>query len=204
MGATSSDTYVRQPSLDTAQTHAMAGHASCDDRIAEWIRRYQPRGKYDGVAFLGRASFTQITRCVIYSADISGGFLKDLEIDEKAKPIQFRKKGKLVSTYPSDVQVEVEPLDIESCSTEPWVSTGTSAPEPVRNLRFMVRWLGASARDLGEVQAEFLHEPWRELGSPVSFYRMRIPSEDIPLTDELEIVIFSEQGQQLACLKGHI
>ena len=68
----------------------------------------------------------------------------------------------------------------------------------------MVRWMGKRERDLGEVQAEFLSEPWRELSPPQRFYRMHIPAEDIPLTDDLEVLIFSKSGEQLACVKGHL
>ena len=68
----------------------------------------------------------------------------------------------------------------------------------------MVRWLGAEPRDIGEVPSESLREPWREKNVPSDFYRMQIPAKDIPLTDELEVLIFSKDGEQLACLKGHL
>jgi hypothetical protein len=68
----------------------------------------------------------------------------------------------------------------------------------------MVRWLGAEQKDLGEVESDFRYEPWRESLTPMVFYRMRIPAQDIPLTNDLEVVIFSKTGEQLACIKGHL
>ncbi len=54
------------------------------------------------------------------------------------------------------------------------------------------------------VPSEFLLEPWREHRDPEAFYRMRIPAQDIPLTDVLEVLILSKSGEQLACIKRQI
>lgn len=66
----------------------------------------------------------------------------------------------------------------------------------------MVRWMGAEKKDLGEVPAEFRYEPMRETNPAVAFYRMRIPAQGIPLTAELEVLVFAKSGEQLACIKG--
>jgi hypothetical protein len=84
------------------------------------------------------------------------------------------------------------------------LQTGARQPEAVHDLRFTVRWLGAQQQDLGEIRSEFLHEPLREQAAPEAFYRMRIPAQDVSLTDDLEVSIFSQSGEQLACVKGHI
>ena len=68
----------------------------------------------------------------------------------------------------------------------------------------MVRWLGDRERDLGEVPSDFRYEPCREMSPPVAFYRMQIPAQDVPLTADLEVLIFAKTGEQLACVKGHI
>ena len=55
---------------------------------------------------------------------------------------------------------------------------------------------------MGEVHAELLHDPCREEQPAVDFYRMQIAAKGIPLTDELQIHISSQDGEQLACVKG--
>ena len=54
------------------------------------------------------------------------------------------------------------------------------------------------------IQSEFLVEPWREWSEPEAFYRMTIPADGIPLGDELEVLILSKSGEQVACVKRHI
>jgi hypothetical protein len=149
--------------------------------------------------------FEQITRCVLYDAVLSGDFFKDLERVESYRNVQFRKEDQSISAYAGDLVVEVQP-HMSSCPDEMgnWAQTGPREPESVEQLRFMVRWLGSDQRDLGEVPSEFLHEPMREMNPPAVFYRIRIPAQDIPLADDLEVTIFSKTGEQLACIKGHI
>ncbi len=85
-----------------------------------------------------------------------------------------------------------------------WTQVGAPPPDAVRDLRFMVRWLGAKEKDFGELPSEFFYEPWRELSSPTPYYQMRVPADDIPITDDLEVAIFASSGEQLACVKGHL
>lgn len=68
----------------------------------------------------------------------------------------------------------------------------------------MVRWLGTKEKDFGELPSEFFYEPWREFSYPAPYYRMHVPADDIPITDDLEVVIFASSGEELACLKGHL
>lgn len=158
----------------------------------------------DGVS-LGGTIFEQITRCVHYDAVLSGGFFKDLERIRDSSQVRFRRKGQPVSAFQGDLVLEVQPVAF-GCPWEidGWTLIGPRRLESVERLRFTVRWLGALQRDIGEVQSEFLHEPMQEMNPPAPFYRMKIAAQGVPLNDALEVAIFAESGEQLACIRGHI
>jgi hypothetical protein len=208
VGTSESDIYIREPSLEAAQNAARsAGAKNCETAlpISALRKEKEATWRYDQGADLGLALFRQITRCVLYDAVLSGDFFKNLERTKESSQAQFRKKGQPITTYTGDIVLEVG-LHPTACSGEVgnWAPTGPSRPEVIHDLRFMVRWLGAKSQDVGEVQSEFLREPWRELNTPYDFYRMQIPARDVPLADDLEVLIFSNDGEQLACVKGHI
>ena len=201
------DVYTRQPSSNAALTGASAARpkecadgkswlAVKDDRVA--TRTYKQGHE------LGFVSVQRITQCVTYEAALSGDFFKALQRIKDHQGSQFLKYGQRTTAFDGDLVLEVQPHPY-ACLGEAgtWTST-TSPPESSLDLRFMVRWLGSEQRDLGEVQSELKYEPWREWNTAVAFYRMHIPAKDIPLTDDLEVTILTESGEQLACMKGHL
>jgi len=207
IGISEYESYIREPSLEKAKAAAeLTAAMGCRKAlpISELRNEKESTRVYDQGAVLGTALFEQITRCIGYEAVLSGDFFKSLRRTKKLEQVEFRRGGQTIFAYENDVVLEVSPLLI-ACSTDvgPWVQAGAPV-EAVRELRFMVRWLGAQQKDLGEVESELLHEPWREQLAATDFYRMRIPANGIPLTDDLEVVIFAKDGKQLACVKGHI
>jgi len=206
-GISSSEFFTREASLEAAKAAATSGlKIECDNAVSRWIRKHQSSGEYAEGAFLGLVSFAQITRCVSYDAGIFGTFFKNLEADRRVTPPRFLRNRQDVSSYSGDLLLEIQPSQNQGCSPEssPWLSISNQGPELINDLRFMVRWVGSSTRDLGEVQSEFINEPLQELNPPKVFYRMTIPAAGVPLTDDLEVLIFSKSGEQLPCVKGHI
>jgi hypothetical protein len=201
LGISECETYIREPSLETAKAAAESGPARMDCQnslpISELGNEKEASRGYDQGAVLGTALFEQITRCIGYEAVLSGDLFKGLERTKKSGLIEFHRKGKTISAYSDDIILEVSPSSLV-CRAEfgPWVQDG-ALPESVHDLRFMVRWHGAREKDLGEVESEVLHEPWREQQVSSAFYRMRIPAKDIPLSDDLEVVIFGKDGKKL-------
>lgn len=51
---------------------------------------------------------------------------------------------------------------------------------------------------------ELVAEPWQEIRPPYRFYRLQIPAQGVPLTDDLEVYIFMQDGIQIGCINGHI
>ncbi len=199
--------YTRQPSLEAAQAAAAsATKTGCETALPMSALRSQmekPR-KYLQGATLGIATLQRITRCISYDAVLSGDFFKDLERTGKSGQFQFHRKDRSVTAYSGDLVLEVGLLH-GYCTGEigDWALTGP-APEAAQDLRFKVRWLGDQQKDLGEPQSEFLVEPWREWTETEAFYRMTIPADGIPIGDDLEVLILSKSGEQLACVKRHI
>jgi hypothetical protein len=207
VGISDVDTYIRQPSMDAALAASSTVRRGCDgsSRVSGLTRKTHARGKYEEGASLGVAYFERLTSSVLYDAVMSGKFFKDLEWIADGEHGRFHKNGQPVTNYTGDIVLGVAPHPhFFSDELGAWEPIGPEPPNATVNLRFMVRWLGAEQRDLGEVEPEFLYEPWRELLTPTAFYRMRIPAQDVPLTDDLEVLIFSRTGEQLACVKGHI
>ncbi|HSY02188.1 MAG TPA: hypothetical protein VK819_08530, partial [Acidobacteriaceae bacterium] len=61
--------------------------------------------------------------------------------------------------------------------------------------------------DRKDCGAAYLRRPFYVLAArrgPAAFYRMQIAAKDIPLADDLEVLIFSKSGDQLASVKGHL
>jgi hypothetical protein len=57
---------------------------------------------------------------------------------------------------------------------------------------------------LGEVPSELRQAVWPELTPADKWYGMKIPAQDVPLTDRLEVHILTAEGNQLGCISGHI
>lgn len=198
-----SEIYEREPALDAAQAAATAASRNeCERPFPLPLPKSELDPRVHAVA-LGAAFFPQVTRTVVYDASLSGEFFKNLARSKDQSG--FRKDGQDVTAYAGDLVLEVG-VNEETLGPAGWISVGPT-PDAVRHLRFMVRWLGAVQRDLGELDSsavEFLSEPWRETLPMQPFYRMRISAQGIPLSDDLEVVIFSGDARQLACIKGHI
>ncbi len=211
MGAGQFDNYARysrEPSLEAAQiAAASATKTGCETTLSISALRSQTEKthKYLNGAALGIATLARITRCVSYNAVLSGEFFNDLERTEKHGQFQFHRRDQTVTAYSGDLVLEIGLLH-GHCAAQigDWVSTGPPLPEAAQDLRFKVRWLGDQPKDLGEVPSEFLVEPWREWTEPEASYRMTIPASGIPLGDDLEVLILSKSGEQLACVKRHI
>jgi hypothetical protein len=205
-GPVDSDIYTREPSLEAARASASATLQDCRKRTPStaFLHPAQIDGAYGAGVALGAGVFEQITRSVFYEAVISGDFFNHLErVEERGQP-QFRRNGQPVTTYANEIVLEVAPHPVSFRELGAWQLVGPPTREPLLKLRFMVRWLGIEQKDLGEIESDFLYEPWRENSTPVAFYRMRIPAQNIPLTDELEVAVFSKTGEQLTCLAGHL
>lgn len=201
------DTYTREPSWDAAaEASKVATRDGCAPETAPGSKeeRLKSRKLDKGIA-LGFTFFRAITKCVIYDAAISGDFFKNLKSTKEQGAERFQKSGQPVDKYSGDILLEVAPHQIP-CFGEAgeWVHTGNPMPNAVQDLRFMVRWLGTKEKDFGELPSEFFYEPWREFSYPAPYYRMHVPADDIPITDDLEVVIFASSGEELACLKGHL
>lgn len=201
------DIYDREPSRDAAlAAAATAGSKACDSgRSLLGLRaQRQDAQAYQGGYEVGMVMVRRITRCVTYDAVLSGDFFKNLVRAKDQHGSHFLRNGRAADAFDTDLVLEVEPHPYV-CRGEAGTWTQTAAPpESSLGLRFMLRWSGTERKDLGEIPSEFRYEPWRESSNPVAFYRMRVPAQGIPLTNDLEVTIFSKTGEQLACIKGHL
>jgi len=209
VGTSGADAYLREPDLQAARAGAEreAGSRVCDHPPLRWMRENEkkPTTMDENGVELGFATFHQITSCTSYGVVLSGEFFRGLKRKQSPTRTTFEKSGKVVTRYTANLTLEVSPHS-RACAGEigNWVPGGPRQIDPIGRLRFMVRWLGPLQKDLGEVRSELLQEPWRENYPAEVFYRMSVPADGIPLEDNLEVVIFSEEGQQLACVRGHV
>jgi hypothetical protein len=202
------ETYARQTDLASALRQAAA-----DSLMRRCVSLRKPlvlggRPIEEVNTALGLTGFRQFDRCVLFDAGFFGQFFKGLKQITNPDGIVFRRNGQPVSTFPDFVDLEVESR-VGECPA--WSrslllpSTPFSRiPAEFRQLRFSARWEGSVARDLGEIESELHTEPWTELSPPRKFYQMRIPSKDVQLQDSLVLRIFSEGGEQLGCISGHL
>jgi hypothetical protein len=203
-GKSDTDVYLRQVSLREAEAEARKVKSQCVQATPLSSSMKTKVWKLDGGDLLGSAAFEQITTCVGYQIFLSGDFFKGLERFVDTDGVKFRRAAQHVTSYNGQLLLTVQPTP-SGCWLEfaNWTRSGP-VTEGVQQLRFTARWLGSEPEDLGEVSAEFVNEPMRESSLPAAYYQMQIPAEGVPLSDELEVVVFSRTGEELACLRGHL
>lgn len=164
--------------------------------------KHEPKKiEYDGTVPFGTLSLPPVKQCVSFYADLSADkFFNGLERIRRSNQVEFRKNHQPVLVYPDLVVMELWAFG--NCGSGPDKITAPLPPE-LHNLRFRATWMGSVQRDLGYVGSELLTEPWTESGPVRQFYRLQIPAKDVPLTDELEVHIFSKNGTELGCMRGH-
>jgi hypothetical protein len=164
-----------------------------------------PAGYEVGVA-LGVFLYRQSDGLILFDAGLTGDFFKGLERHDTPNGTEFRMSGHVVSAFPDDVILEITPRPVPTPPAFSWIigiPTRRLPPEFL-DLRFQVKWTGSSIRDLGELPSELLTEPWTEWRLPERLYRLQIPAKGVPLTDSLEVRIFTHSGNQIGCVSGHI
>lgn len=208
LSASQKETFSRRTSLESALAEAKnASEPRCTEGAP--VQQEGPL-KYDSGAIIGNATYWQVTHCAMFTADLSGDFFKHLERRHTPRGDEFHEKGQPTLVYPDFVTLEIEPF-VGSCGWPLYAARqsqipppATSLPPDFRELRFHIRWAGATTKDLGEMPANLLRESWTELDTPREFYRLNVPSQDVPLSDVLQIEILAKSGEPLACISGHI
>ena len=215
--------YARQQSLEAALTALSAAPPfKCLDLPGPGVRS-DGKQTYEDAARIGAGVYHEAMRSVVFSADVSGPFLKGLKSVRHDRNTEFKRNGVAVLNYPDSVTLEIEPHSLRCKTTwdsnwdplplKTWAASIPLWPMPpkappldpdLRELRFQIRWAGSVEKDLGEVPSELITEMWPEFGRPTTFYRLNISGQQIPLTDSLEIQILSKDGQPLAQIAGHI
>ncbi len=165
--------------------------------------KHEPKKiRYEGTVPFGSLSLPRDKPCAVLNADLSAGkFFNGLERIRKSHQIEFRKDHQTILVYPDLIVMEVATFG--GCGSGP-DSLAAPLPPELQNLRFKAKWIGSVQRDAGYVHSELLTEPWTELGHPRQFYRLEIPAKDVPLIDDLEVRIFSQDGTELGCICGHL
>jgi hypothetical protein len=205
---TETETYARQSSMEAARSIADSAANRCN-QLSDFLSDAESRGKvkkkeYNEGVWLGDTELQRLTRCVLYTADLPDKFFKDLKRSGPSSQIEFSKSGEPVFALTEDVVLEIEPIANICSMVGVWSQKKTESMEEVHDLRFMVRWMGKEVKDPGEVASVFRYEHWMELEPSRAFYRIRISAKDVPLSDELELTIFTKSGEELGCIRGHM
>jgi len=207
-GRSPTETYTRQPSIDSALMLASGSALMNKCASLRWPSRAQGPSKIDTGANLGFTEYRQLNKGTFFDAGLSGEFFKELERVDTPGGSGFRRNGQIVSEFGDYVDLDIEPA-VSGCLPSvplftPMAPPPCPPPTESTELRFHIKWTGSSIRDLGEVPSELLSEPWPELRRPVKWYRLQIPSKGVPITDNLEIRILNNAGDQIGCISGHI
>ncbi len=207
-GHLGTETYSRLPTLDAAMTRAEAASEMnrCNGSLSAVANQLEP-GLEKGV-LLGITAYKQFTRGVSFVAGLGGPFFQGLVRSDGPSGREFLKNGQRIETFPDSVALEIEPwvsnnslLAIDPLATLPGHS---GVPEELLNLHFRLKWIGSVTRDLGEVRSDLITEVWPELKPPRKWYKIEVPAKNVPLDDNLEIRILTNEGKQLGCISGHL
>ncbi len=200
--------FARQPTLERAM--ALADSASEMNHCNQFPVEVAERSTLDysrGV-LLGVTSYQQFHRVVIFDAGLGGPFFQGLVRKDTAGGAEFSRNGQRVEFFPDFVLAEIEPYVSPYSSGEaaPFVlpPVPPKIPEECLHLRFRLKWIGSGTRDLGEIGSELMTEPWPKERPPRRWYKVEVPAKNVPLTDTLEIQIFTSAGKRIGCISGHI
>jgi hypothetical protein len=200
-GGYEGQTYIRLPSLEAAMQRAESESEMNTCNAVPPILTKLASPQFDKGVLLGVTGFQQFGQFVLFDAGVAGPFFHGLVRVEKPGGSEFRKNGQLVQAYSDSLVLEIEP---RITAVPDWWGNPPSIPAQLMDLRFHLKWTGPETRDLGDVQSELLTEPWPELRTPRKWYRLEVPAQNVPLTDNLEIRILSSAGKQISCISGHI
>ncbi len=207
-GHLGTETYARMPTLDAAMTRAEATSEmnKCNGSLSAVANQLEP--DLEKGVLLGITTYQQFTRGVSFVAGLGGPFLQGLVRSDGPSGRVFQKNGQRVEIFPDSVALEIESwvtnnslLTIDPLATLPGQS---GAPEELLNLHFRLKWIGSVTRDLGEVRSDLITEVWPELRPPRKWYKIEVPAKNVPLDDNLEIRILTNEGKQLGCISGHL
>jgi len=138
--------------------------------------------------------------CMIVTAEIQSEQLNQLEKTMKGEVVTFRRNGEMVADYPDEVELLV--------TLSPCFDTTSSfrygqMPNNVDRLNFKIGWSGSSKKEPQAVVAQAAREQWTELTPPARWYRIILPTKNIPLTETIE-VHFDSDGEPDACVNGRL
>lgn len=202
--------FARQVSLRVALEKAQAVSAMNNCKVATHSFGWIPTVDLSRGVALGYTDFEELVREVGFEAHLRGDFFSGLRRTDASKDAGFVKNGQVIQTYDGSLTLEVIPFMLPHPRYLFWTMIAfmgwgnPNLPEQLLNLRFRVKWVGSESRDLGEVPAELRYQPLPEEDHSRKIYQIAVPARDVPLTDSLEIHIFSAAGTQLGCISGDI
>ncbi len=213
-GDTVKEVFRKKSSLEDARKEAEAdsGVNRCNNVTMSNVTMLGEANtrKLDEGRLVGVTSYQQLGRCFSFSAVLASPAFKGLERTQRDGRTEYRRNSARVTEYPDSVVVELEVNQgSEWCRAEgiPAADTYFYPDDVFAGLikpRFMLRWLGTKERDLGEVSFELKTEPWSELREPYKYFRAEIPTDKMPLSDELEVLFFTSDGKQIGCIRSHL
>lgn len=132
----------------------------------------------------------------------SGDFFKGLTRMQTASGVQYRKGNTLIETFPDTLKILIRAKAIRCDLTPSWLG-------PRLNDHFMksLRFEAASKRGLMSVPAEQISSsaykvPFTESGPDQWAYELVIGLNKVPITDQLTVSVFSENGKLLTRITG--
>src|SRR5206468_1636437 len=105
---------------------------------------------------------------------------------------EFRKDSHVVSEYPDKFEIFVEPIFMESSTTD---VPQTKLPPEKTPTRVILRWIDPETGALlesSELPLEKIVEPWPENRTPQVWYRAEVAGLKKPLTAQLEIQVLGK------------
>jgi hypothetical protein len=203
----STEIYARQTTLEAALEKA-ARISRMNNCVPS--QRYPVKHARDisyGIP-LGDTDFRQLGWTETFNSFLAGEFFTNLKLMPTPGGVECRRDKKLVSNYSGSLTLTVLP----ATRKEPrWVGSNSSMiiggwrfTDALKDLRFHILWVGSDSRDLGEVPAELKTSSFAK-GFPLEgAYTMKVPADNVPITDSLEVHILSSSGTQLGCIRGQI
>jgi hypothetical protein len=142
----------------------------------------------------GRVGDTCMT---IHATLLAPEFLENLERIQTQMGVEFRSRSGIVKTFPETILVNIRTF-LSKCNGS------TAEQETVRevklmdSLRFEASWESDSkTSSVNELAVK------RSSRTPSAFYhdwlyQLSIPSRDVPLTEHLNVTVFSQDGKKIA------
>jgi len=192
--------------LTLGQQHATGQTALGSDCL---VSASEKTGVYCDSIALGSIALAAKNSTVTFIVKLESKLFSGLERVKTPNGWKFRKDGQLVSNYPGEFILVIEPpvsFQLGKPTPAPLPLPPVDLPPEMQPRQVVVRWLDSHHRVLAtkSTNLERVEEPWSELRQPRVWYRATIRGVNQALASGIEVLVTGDRKAVLGIMRGKL